>query len=92
MDAAGIAVVAELAQEIWTEYFPLVIGHTQITYMIKMFQLADTITKQIRKNGYQYYALRLGFDAIGYLALHPEPEKNAMFLSKIYIRKDFRSR
>lgn len=87
-----IAIVAELAGEIWTEHFPPIIGTAQTAYMIKTFQSAEAVSRQITEDGYQYYILQLGADRIGYTAVHPEPASGAMFLSKIYLRKTFRGR
>lgn len=87
---AEIAAVAELAQEIWTEHFPPIIGPAQTAYMIETFQSAKAIHRQITEDCYQYYLLQLGSDRIGYTAVHPEPKNHAVFLSKIYIRKKFR--
>lgn len=89
---AEIAVVAKLAQEIWTEHFPPIIGMAQTVYMIETFQSAKAVSHQLREEGYRYYLLRAGSDWIGYTAVHPEPEYHRMFLSKIYIRKSFRGR
>ena len=87
-----IAAIAELAKEISMEHFPPIIGAAQTAYMIETFQSAETISCQIAEGGYQYYILQLGSDRIGYTAVHPELENHAMFLSKIYIRKNFRGR
>ena len=43
---AEIAAVAELAQEIWTEHFPPIIGPAQTAYMIETFQSAKAIHRQ----------------------------------------------
>lgn len=87
-----ISAVAQLAEEIWTEHFPPIIGAAQTAYMIEMFQSAEAVRRQITEDGYQYYLLQLDSDQIGYTAIHSEPENHAMFLSKIYIRKNFRGR
>ncbi len=90
--AEDITAVTELATEIWTEHFPPIIGAAQTVYMIKTFQSAEAVRRQITEDGYQYYLLQSGSDRIGYTAVHPEPGNHAMFLSKIYIRKSFRGR
>ncbi|HJJ96454.1 MAG TPA: hypothetical protein O0X38_02255 [Methanocorpusculum sp.] len=56
--------MAELATEIWTEHFPPIIGAAQTVYMIKTFQSAEAVRRQITEDGYQYYLLQSG-SAIG---------------------------
>ena len=50
-----IDALAELASEIWNEYFPPIIGQAQVDYMLGKFQSALAIARQIREDGYAYY-------------------------------------
>jgi ribosomal protein S18 acetylase RimI-like enzyme len=81
---------AQLAQEIWEEYYPTIITQEQIHYMIDTFQSAEAIENQIQE-GMQYYLAVSGEDVIGYLAYAAEKDCS-LFLSKIYIKRNFRNR
>jgi Acetyltransferases len=96
--------VSELAKEIWTEHYTSLIGPAQTEYMIEKFQSAARIKKDIGENGYSYFAV---YDdvvqnviqsavqpvvqkPIGYLAL--QPHENELFISKLYVQKEYRNR
>jgi len=81
---------AQLAQEIWEEYYPTIITQEQIHYMINTFQSTEAIENQIQE-GMQYYLAVSGEDEIGYLAYAAEKDCS-LFLSKIYIKRNFRNR
>lgn len=81
---------AQLAKEIWEEYYPDIITREQITYMLDTFQSPGTIENQIQ-DGMKYYLAVSDEEEIGYLA-YTEETDNSLFLSKIYIKKDFRNR
>ena len=83
-----IEAVAALADEIWHEWFPSILSTEQIDYMVDKFQSARAMTEQIA-NGYTYYILRKGDARIGYTAIRHDPD-GRLFLSKIYIKKEYR--
>lgn len=49
-----IETLAQLAHDIWFEYWPAFIGEDQTRYMIEKFQSAEAITRDISENGYEY--------------------------------------
>ena len=89
-DESQILRLAFLAKEIWEEYYPAIIRQEQITYMIDTFQSPAAIENQM-KEGMQYYLTVTDGEDIGYLAYTVE-QGNKVFLSKIYIKRDFRSK
>lgn len=80
--------VAALAEEIWHQHFTPIIGEAQVNYMVEKFQSYPALKDQIEHNGYEYYAVRFGDHLAGYTGVHPEDD--ALFLSKLYVKKDFR--
>ncbi|MBN1775942.1 MAG: GNAT family N-acetyltransferase [Clostridiales bacterium] len=82
--------LADLASAIWNEHFPTIIGQEQVDYMVCRFQSESAITKQIRSEGYRYYFIASDGKNVGYFAIRPDPD--ALFLSKIYILRDYRGR
>ncbi len=77
-----IAIVENLACEIWNEYFTAIIGQAQVGYMLKKFQSTDVIAEQI-KSGFLYYLIKNNNEYTGYLSVCLEDKK--LFLSKLYI-------
>jgi GNAT superfamily N-acetyltransferase len=85
-----VATVARLARQIWTAHYTPIIGAGQVDYMLGRFQSAEAIAGQIRDEGYEYYLIEQGGEPAGYLALVPEREPGALFLSKVYVHSDWR--
>lgn len=88
------AQLAELADEIWHEYWPALIGAAQTDYMVENFQSLDAIERDVREHAYEYWLLRDEDDdrIAGYTGGHAEPETNRYFISKIYLRAEERGK
>lgn len=76
--------LAKLAEEIWRQHFPSIIGNEQVDYMLDKFQSEKAMKDQLSK-GYEYYFLRLDGENIGYFGIQPQDD-GTLFLSKLYIR------
>lgn len=83
--------VSVLAEKIWHECFVGIISEAQIDYMVGKFQSYNAMKEQISDQGYSYYAVRDNGDICGYIGMKPE-EGSRFFLSKLYLRKDKRSK
>ncbi|WP_141503079.1 GNAT family N-acetyltransferase [Paenibacillus luteus] len=88
--AEEIAEVAEIAAEIWREYYVSIITIEQIEYMISKFQSISAIEDQIYHQGYEYYFIHNDESVAGYMSVRQE--ENKLFLSKFYISKGHRGR
>lgn len=86
-----IKVCAEIADEIWHEWFPSILTAEQIDYMVDKFQSVKAMTEQIRSTGYKYYFIHRNGVHMGYTAIHAE-EDGRLFLSKIYLKKEYRGK
>ncbi len=84
-----ISSVAILAEEIWNQHFPPIIGQAQVDYMVSKFQSVTAITEQIQTE-VQYYVLNLDGISAGYIALIPESDLGRMMLSKLYLKQSAR--
>ena len=86
--------LAALADEIWHEYWPALIGAEQTDYMVERFQSLPAIERDMREHGYEYWLLRAveGGRIVGYTGGRTEPETNRYFISKIYLRAPERGR
>ena len=97
-----IQAVAALADEIWHEYWPALIGDAQTDYMVKNFQSAEDIARDIAEHNYWYYMIFDGDGTVvGYTASAPEyfsspddegannhgTEVSKRFLNRLFISK-----
>lgn len=80
---------AELAAEIWREHFHGIISDEQIEYMLDKFQSYDAMKEQIASEHYEYYGLFIDGVQQGYFAIADKGD-GTLFLSKLYLRKQFR--
>lgn len=87
-----IDAVAVLAHEVWNQHFPPIIGQEQVDYMLDKFQSVPAITRQIRKDGYEYYLIVEDDERAGYLALVPDDDGGSLQLSKLYLKQSCRGR
>jgi len=81
---------AKMAEIVWNEHFTSIIGKEQVDYMLERFQSEQAVTQQIDNQGYEYYFIEIEGNKVGYSGIHMEAEK--MFLSKLYILKDYRKK
>lgn len=88
--AEEVSVLAQLASEIWYDYYVSIISKEQIDYMVEKFQSVQAITNQIENQGYEYYFMNINGNNIGYLGMKQEDGK--LFLSKFYIQKEHRGK
>lgn len=82
--------LAALADCIWHEYWKNKLSDDQIEYMLKNFQSKPAIIKQIFNENYQYYFINHNSKNIGYFGIANKDEY--LFLSKLYISKDYRAK
>lgn len=87
--AENIEEIALLADEIWHEYWPSILSSAQIDYMLQKFQSEKAIQKQIEKDNYEYFFIKYENINIGYVGV--SKKSDFMFLSKFYIKKEYRN-
>ena len=75
--------VVKIARDIWTEYYPPIIGIDQVEYMLENYHSKDAITIEITRDNYAYYLIKDKNRIIGYIGIQLKGDK--LFLSKIYI-------
>lgn len=84
-----IETVQKLAKEIWYEHYSKIISYEQIDFMLDMFHSDERIILDIQK-GCVWKILWFDSQPVGYLMIKSEKEK--IYLSKIYLKKEFRGR
>lgn len=77
-----------LAKEIWMEHFTPIIGENQVSYMLNKFLTHEVMMHAANEEDYAFYQMMDENDLFGFISIHPE--KDMLFLSKLYIRKDQR--
>ena len=82
--------LASLASAIWHEYWPVLLTPEQIDYMVENFQSENAINNQYDNENYTYYFIRENDKNAGYFGV--SAKQNYLFLSKLYISKDYRAK
>lgn len=81
--------VSAVAEEIWHDHFDPIIGEAQVDYMLEKFLSPDALAQQIN-SGYQYYLFSYEYTFAGFAGVHKE--NGSLFLSKLYVDKEFRGK
>lgn len=84
----NISELSALASHIWHEYWPIILSPGQIDYMVEKFQSEHAIKSQIEKENYVYYFIKYNGENAGYFGI--SFKKDYLFLSKFYIKNEFR--
>ena len=88
IEVKNITKLAILASEIWHEYWVEILTPEQIDYMVENFQSEKSISNQIKNENYIYFFINVDNENAGYIGL--SKKQDHMFLSKLYIKKEFR--
>lgn len=80
--------LASLASSIWNEYWTCILTPEQIDYMVENFQSEKAIKNQIENENYTYYFIIKDGAKAGYFGI--SDKKEYLFLSKLYIKKEYR--
>lgn len=85
-----IALLAKTAKEIWDEYFINIITQEQIDYMTNKFLSVPALENAFKHEHYTYYLAFEDDQMIGFCGVKPDNDR--LFLSKLYVRKEYRGR
>lgn len=80
--------LASMANEIWHEYWPALIGDAQTDYMVEKFQSYEALARDIGSGEYEYWFLVDDLEddrIVGYTGGRVERDTRRMFISKIYL-------
>jgi ribosomal protein S18 acetylase RimI-like enzyme len=78
-----------IAEDIWHEHYDSIIGQKQVDYMLEKFFSPEALVEQIN-NGYEYFLISYDYTFAGFAAIHEKDKQ--LFLSKLYIHKEFRGK
>lgn len=82
--------LSRLACAIWTEHYTPILGKAQVAYMVQNFQSEQAIRRQMDQENYRYYFFDWDGVHAGYLGIQPVQGK--LYLSKLYVHKNYRNR
>lgn len=82
--------LSAMACEIWNQHFPPLVGQTLVDYLLDKIQSSEAMAHQIREENIVYYFLTFNGEKVGYMAVRVEGD--VLFLSKFYIKKEFRGK
>ena len=82
--------LSKMARVIWNEAYIKMLSKEQLDYMLDLFFTPGIIEKQITREGYDYRFVLAGGLPVGFFGVCPRLEGNSLFLSKIYLLKEYR--
>jgi len=88
VNESDIGLIADLAREIWYEYYVQLIGRAQVDYMVSKFQTVPAMLAQLR-SGYEYFLVQQQGQSIGYTSIQAQSD-NSLFISKLYLLRSCR--
>ena len=83
-----IRIISSIGCSVWREAYEGIVPKDQVEYMLERFQSFEAMKEQIESEGYTYLMIKDGARNIGYAGYVPRGDR--LFLSKIYIVKDYR--
>ncbi len=86
---SDIPILEKLAYVVWNEAYLTLLGKGQVEYMVASFQSKEAFKKQL-ESGYRYYFIEHEGEKVGYVGFCFEEDK--LFLSKLYIKKEYHGR
>ena len=83
-----ISLIAQLANEIWREYYPAIITTEQINYMLKKMYSIHALENQI-KNSQIFYIIESHSNAVGFVSVSKQ-NNDEIILHKFYVKSSNR--
>lgn len=81
--------LADLARDIWTEYYDGIVAMDQIEYMLQTRQSPEAIAAEINE-GYCYNVVLVDKEPAGYLSYRVDANGKEVFLNKFYVAAPYR--
>lgn len=78
-----------MAENIWRDHYIPIIGEKQVEYMLEKYFSAESLVEQIH-SGTEFFLISYDYTFAGFAAIKESDGK--LFLSKLYIDKEFRGK
>ena len=85
-----LQLLSTMAGTIWRECYASILCVEQIEYMLSKFLSADVLSRQVSLEGYEYYFVECDGEKAGFVGVKVEEKR--LFLSKLYIKEEYRGR
>jgi ribosomal protein S18 acetylase RimI-like enzyme len=79
--------ISKLAHIIWHEHYIKIISLEQIEYMLDKYNSVKSIKKRVQE-GHLFFYMAYNDIPVGYIAI--EKEMDAIYISKLYVLKEYR--
>lgn len=76
--------IARLADKIWNQYYPDIIGQKQVDYMLEMMYSDKSLQTQMSEKKHQFYLIQQDRVYIGFISVN-EINPGNWFLNKFYV-------
>jgi len=90
MVEADTAALRALAEEIWLDHYPDIIGRAQIEYMLEQRYSSDVLRAELGQAGLWWDLLLIDDVPKGYSSYFLEPQGAEMKLDKLYLHRSLR--
>ncbi|MEZ5172214.1 MAG: GNAT family N-acetyltransferase [Bacteroidia bacterium] len=87
---ADAKLIAALADEIWHEHYPPIIGEKQVEYMLEKMYSLEVLNKNINEGPQQFYLIYSNDLPCGFISIEVSENKKEGFIQKFYLLKSFR--
>lgn len=85
-----IPLIRQIAHETWPVAYRHILSAEQMDYMLNMMYSPSSLTKQINDLGHQFYIMKSGEDAVGFISVEiPGVAHGACILHKLYVHPSF---
>jgi len=78
--------ISQLATVIWNQYYPNIIGQTQVDYMLGKMYSRASLQEQLEVKKHQFYLIQFKSNNVGFISVN-EDNKGEWFLNKFYINQ-----
>jgi diamine N-acetyltransferase len=83
-DSQDIPIIIQLANEIWWQHYPEIIGEGQVAFMLDTMYSESALSTQMQEKNHQFFLVNDGTETIGFISV-AENETLELFINKFYI-------
>lgn len=81
---ADIKVIAALANTIWNQHYPAIIGQQQVDYMLNLMYSDASLRQQMEIKRHRFFIVQSNEKTVGFISVNKE-NPGEWFLNKFYI-------
>jgi diamine N-acetyltransferase len=81
---SDIPTIISLAEEIWWQHYPSIIGEVQVKFMLDLMYSSEALKNQMQEKGHQFFLITEGENPFGFVSV-AEPKLDELFINKFYI-------